>query len=955
MKTLLPQHIRFAKFILTFIFLAGISTVALGATFTVTNTNDGGPGSLRQAISDANLNLEADTITFDPLIFSSPQTIALNTGELTVLRDINIPLGIVYNLSIVGPGPNLLTIDANNQSRIFSSDDGNYLFTLSGMTLKHGSATKGGAIWARNTVEISNMVITDSVAAGAEAVPGVEYYSGRGGGIYLQGGIIKNSLLSNNIATGVILPSGNPPNGAFGTDGRGGGIYGAAQIVNCTFTNNIARGINAPDTPAGFGGQGGGAFGGAIYFTSSGGTIVNSRFLNNGAIAGNGAAASGGTGGNGGGALGGAVFSEGGRILNAIFANNVATAGSGGAGMRADISGNGGDAQGGGIFEKGNGVVTNITLVQNSVMGGNGRVGGNGTGGGICLFGDHQWKVVSSTATNNSASGGTGTQTPGTGQGGGIFSGVQSNSPSLRDNIVADNTAPSGTDVFGSFPGALNNLIRIGGGSTGLIQGINGNLVGTTESPLDPMLSPLADNGGVTQTRALLSGSPAIDAGNNSVFNPLIFPIDSQPLLFDQRNFQRIFPVGGTVDIGAYEFGAPAIPITSSSPDLQSTSDTGESNSDNITLSTSPIFDVSNVIPGARVELLRNNVVVSSADAVLFSVSLTDPVPPLDATVQYTCRQTIGGASSASSLPLSVTFDHTGPTVTINQAITQLDPTRLTPINFTAVFSERVGNPGLLSYQGSTANVSNAFQNGNSADGITWNFAVFGITADGLNVVVSLPQSGYRDLAGNLGSASTSTDNSVTLDNVRPRITINQAEGQSDPTSTQPVNFTVIFSEAVTGFTASGVSLAGSTAGVSGANVKVTGSGALYNVAVSGITSNGQVRASVTANAAQDLTGNQSLASTSADNTVTFIITASVSGRVTTPTGVGLRNAAVSITDSLGNRRTATTSSFGFYQFDNVATGDNYTLRVSSRLYRFQSRTMQVNGDLTNVDFVGLE
>ena len=84
-------------------------------------------------------------------------------------------------------------------------------------------------------------------------------------------------------------------------------------------------------------------------------------------------------------------------------------------------------------------------------------------------------------------------------------------------------------------------------------------------------------------------------------------------------------------------------------------------------------------------------------------------------------------------------------------------------------------------------------------------------------------------------------------------------------------------------------------------------------------------------------------------------VAVSVSGRVTTPFGIGLRNASVFITNSQGVRRTATTSSFGFYSFDNVLTGDTYTLGVNSKRYRFQPQTLPVNNDLPNVDFVGLE
>jgi len=80
-----------------------------------------------------------------------------------------------------------------------------------------------------------------------------------------------------------------------------------------------------------------------------------------------------------------------------------------------------------------------------------------------------------------------------------------------------------------------------------------------------------------------------------------------------------------------------------------------------------------------------------------------------------------------------------------------------------------------------------------------------------------------------------------------------------------------------------------------------------------------------------------------------------VSGRVLTSDGRGLRNATVSITDSNGVSRIATTSSFGFFSFDNVSSGGTYTFRVFSRLFRFQPRTVQVNDNLTLADFMGLE
>jgi cytochrome c peroxidase len=81
----------------------------------------------------------------------------------------------------------------------------------------------------------------------------------------------------------------------------------------------------------------------------------------------------------------------------------------------------------------------------------------------------------------------------------------------------------------------------------------------------------------------------------------------------------------------------------------------------------------------------------------------------------------------------------------------------------------------------------------------------------------------------------------------------------------------------------------------------------------------------------------------------------SVSGRVLAPDGRGLRNTTVTLTDALGGIHRATTSSFGFYIINDISTPGNCTMVVSSRLYRFASQTFSISGDLTNVDFVGLE
>lgn len=81
----------------------------------------------------------------------------------------------------------------------------------------------------------------------------------------------------------------------------------------------------------------------------------------------------------------------------------------------------------------------------------------------------------------------------------------------------------------------------------------------------------------------------------------------------------------------------------------------------------------------------------------------------------------------------------------------------------------------------------------------------------------------------------------------------------------------------------------------------------------------------------------------------------SISGRVTTPSGLPVRNTKVILTDSSGAQTFAITSSFGLYSFSNVPSAADYTVNVQSKRYRFAPRTLTPTGDLTDVNFVGLE
>src|SRR3989442_1157761 len=118
-----------------------------------------------------------------------------------------------------------------------------------------------------------------------------------------------------------------------------------------------------------------------------------------------------------------------------------------------------------------------------------------------------------------------------------------------------------------------------------------------------------------------------------------------------------------------------------------------------------------------------------------------------------------------------------------------------------------------------------------------------------------------------IGLQWASDPGTVTVDNIPPTVTVNQAAGQADPTNVSPINFTVVFSETVNDFTVGDVTISGTAGGAK--TVILTGGPTTYNVAVSGMTS-GTVIASVAAGVAHDAAGNGNTASTSIDNTVTF-------------------------------------------------------------------------------------
>jgi nitrogen fixation protein FixH len=237
-----------------------------------------------------------------------------------------------------------------------------------------------------------------------------------------------------------------------------------------------------------------------------------------------------------------------------------------------------------------------------------------------------------------------------------------------------------------------------------------------------------------------------------------------------------------------------------------------------------------------------------------------------------TARDAIGNANTAAtSVDNTVSFRvAVAPlTVTINQAAGQRDPTNVSPIHFTVVFSKFVTDftSADVTLTGSApgARVSRIVRSGRFYD-----VSVSGMTGTG-TVIATLRAGVAHDAVGNASRASTSTDNTVTYDVTPLRVTINQAAGQRDPTNATPIHFTVVFSRPVKDFTAADVTPSGTAPGVRVS--RLTGSGRIYDVAVSGMTGSGTVIATLRAGVAHDVVNNASRASTSTDNVVTYDVT----------------------------------------------------------------------------------
>lgn len=416
---------------------------------------------------------------------------------------------------------------------------------VSNNTATHGDG--GGILNFQGTVALTGSTVSNNHA------PDGSSGSGSGAGICnCNSGVagtvgtltLTNITLSGNTAAmdgggihsdlggTVTLTGGSVTGNTAGRDG--GGIHSDGAIVSLTGTTMTGNSTTA--------GRGGGIFqnGGSLTVDSStiGGSGASKNSANGtGSIQG----------------LGGGIFAVSGSNLPRTMAVRSGTT----------ITGNTAANDGGGIYTSG--IATTVT---NSTVRGNGA---SRDGGGIySIVGNNlPVTITASTVSGNTA----------TGNGGGIAHSGASNSLALTNSTIGENTAANGGGLYDAASGVAslthvtmannstginsaggvslaNTLLKnTGADCTGTITSGNYNLSGDTScnaaftgahdlKNTAPLLGSLTNNGGTTQTYALLTGSPALDQIPNTGANCIAQ---------DQRGITRPQPVGGLCDIGSFE------------------------------------------------------------------------------------------------------------------------------------------------------------------------------------------------------------------------------------------------------------------------------------------------------------------------------------------------------------------------------------------------------------------
>ena len=562
------------------------------------NINDGinadrmGVSTLRATIMQANARVGEDTIILSPgtytLALGGREEDGAATGDLDITET---------TLNIIGSGTAQTFIDGAQIDRIFHVLPGVTL-NLSNLTLLHGNASttdNGGAILNQGTVALRNVQVLDSSAARGGAIfndaAGILTVTNslfRGDTAYLQGGAIFNNgsleltgsdigvatqlaiKLTNSKLTAVVAASvpGNTSVIALDsvsqfptTTGFVIQVDAEQMLVTGIAGNNftVTRGFNGTAAPAH-------AAGNSVAQTTI--TVadisqfpattpfviqVDSEQMRVTAISGN-------------------QFTVV-RAVNGVLASHA---------QNALVSqGNFANVHGGGLFNLGNAVIKQNFFVGNVADSRGGAIYNGATAAantldiqqstfadnfassrGAAIYNEDTLLITNSTISSNdsgtnAAIGNTLTGTVDINnstvvdnvafRGGGIAN-TTLGTVMVKNTILANNlsTAVAGIkapNVRGTFMTNGNNFVGNNADSVGFVNNISFDQVGSATSPFDPVIEGLSDNGGLTLTQAPRTGSPAIDAGNNTG------AADKDTV--DQRGAPR--PTNDDSDVGSVE------------------------------------------------------------------------------------------------------------------------------------------------------------------------------------------------------------------------------------------------------------------------------------------------------------------------------------------------------------------------------------------------------------------
>jgi CSLREA domain-containing protein len=488
----------------------------LMSTYTVnsltdTNTGTGNSGDLRYCIDHANFNPGANTITFDPTVFATHQTITLGSNALVLVNSTGLQ-------TITGPAAGV-TIDAGSKSVAFKVD-GNA--SMTGLTVANGG-TSGGTTQGGDIFNEGSLTLTDCTITGGVAADGGGLYNSPAGVVTLNNCTISGSVAAFN--GGGLFNQGKAyvTGGSFSSDSAiagGGGVWNGtsatATVSGCSISTNAAA-VNggglynqgkAYVTGGSFSGDSAANGGGVWNGTGATATVSGcSISTNSAAVSGGGlydlgkayvtgSSFSGDSAANGGGLGNGKSATV--TVSGCNISNNTSSTDGGGIWSYANltltdstVSGNKSNHEGGGILSRGSLTITNCTVTNNTA----GTFGvTNGYGGGIAgLVNMQDCTVSGNTASTGGGLSGGGTilnstfaNNQGYQRGGGVanYGGVSMTNCTVYANkafYVEKNLDGTTTDhpgkgggIYSSWPATLTNCTVAGNKASRLRNGGSG-------------------------------------------------------------------------------------------------------------------------------------------------------------------------------------------------------------------------------------------------------------------------------------------------------------------------------------------------------------------------------------------------------------------------------------------------------------------------------------------------